>query len=386
MNVVFLSPNFPPQFYLFCTALAERGVKVLGIGDSPPEELRPELRGALAQYVYLPRLEDYDEVHRQVAFLISRHGRVDRIDSHNEHWLGIEARLREDFNIPGQRPAQAAFHRSKFGMAEVYRAAQIPHPALERVSGAAELRAFATRVGLPLVLKPEVGVGAGETFKISTAAELEAACARGLSQYVAQRFVEGTICSYDGLVDRAGRIVFSTSHVYSAGVMEVVNEQLDMYYFSRRVIPPALEELGRRTVAAFDVRERFFHCEFFELADGSFVALEINLRPPGGFTLDMMNYACDVDLYKLWARILAGDALADCTFTRPFHCAHIARRRQHRYALSHEQVLATLGTSLMVYRELPLPISVAMGDQVYIARHPDQAALLALIAQVQQRA
>src|SRR6185312_4392666 len=104
-----------------------------------------------------------------------------------------------------------------------------------------------------LVLKPEVGVGAGETFKVSTEQELEAACARKLDGYVAQRFVTGQVVSYDGLVDREGRIVFSTAHVYSSGVMEVVNQQLDVYYYSRRVISAALEDVGRRTVAAFGI-------------------------------------------------------------------------------------------------------------------------------------
>ena len=50
MNVVFLSPHFPPNWYLFATALHEQGANVLGIADAPYEELRPELRDALTEY------------------------------------------------------------------------------------------------------------------------------------------------------------------------------------------------------------------------------------------------------------------------------------------------------------------------------------------------
>jgi hypothetical protein len=271
-------------------------------------------------------------------------------------------------------------------MGEVYRAAGIPYPELVPVADGAALRAFAKQAGLPLVLKPEIGVGAGETFKVETPAELDAACLRDLHGYVAQRFVRGGVVSYDGLVDRQGRIVFSTSHVYSSGVMEVVNQQLDVYYYSRRVIPPELEDLGRRTVAAFGVRERFFHAEFFELPDGGRVALEINLRPPGGYTLDMMNYACDVDLYSLWARMLTGEDLSGFTFERRFHAAHIARRKQHRYRLSHDELVQRLGSALMVYRELPPVIAGAMGDQVYLVRHAELEPLLALIRVAQEKA
>ena len=385
MNVVFISPNFPHQFYLFCTALKSRGVNVFGIGDSPPNDLRPELRDALREYVYLPHM-GYDDVRNTCQHFTNTYGKIDRIDSHNEHWLGLEAKLRDAFDTFGQRPAEADRHRSKAGMGEVYRRANIPYPEITTTPDVAALRAFAKRVGLPLVLKPEVGVGAGETFKVSTEQELEATCARKLDGYVAQRFVTGHVVSYDGLVDREGRIIFSTAHVYSSGVMEVVNQQLDVYYYSRRVIPAALEDVGRRTVAAFGVRERFFHCEFFELADGSYVALEINLRPPGGFTMDLMNYACDVDLYALWARLLTGEDLSSFKFERPYHSAHAARRNSHQYKLSHQQVIERLGPAFMVSHALPQPIAAAMGDQVYLMRHADRDELLKLIHLTQERA
>lgn len=386
MNVVFFSPNFPHQFYLFCTALKAQGATVLGIGDSPPHELRSELRDALTEYVYLPHLDRYDELVRTMGYFTWRYGKIDRIDSHNEHWLALEAQLREDFNIFGQRPAEAGRHRSKAGMGEVFARANVPYPELMTVKNAGSLRDFARKVKLPLVLKPEVGVGAGETFRVNTDDALEAAIARGLNNYVAQKFVQGTITSYDGLVDRNGNIVFATSHIYNSGVMEVVTEQLDLFYWSRRAIPAQLEEYGRRTVEAFGVRERFFHIEFFELADGSYVALEINLRPPGGFTLDMMNWSCDIDLYGLWARMLTGQDLSGFTYHKLYHVAHASRRRQYRYKLSHDELVHRLGPALMMHRTLPPAIGVAMGDDAYLLRHADQDELMKLIGMVQERA
>ena len=58
MNIVFLSPHFPPNFFHFCVALRQLGVNVLGIADAPWEELRPELRAALTGY-YRTDLNDY---------------------------------------------------------------------------------------------------------------------------------------------------------------------------------------------------------------------------------------------------------------------------------------------------------------------------------------
>ena len=86
--------------------------------------------------------------------------------------------------------------------------------------------------------------------------------------------------------------------------METVNEARHIHYTSLRDIPPALEKAGRQCVKAFEVRERFFHIEFFETAPGNYVALEVNMRPPGGFTTDMFNFACDIDVYNLWAQVM----------------------------------------------------------------------------------
>jgi hypothetical protein len=58
-----------------------------------------------------------------------------------------------------------------------------------------------------------------------------------------------------------------------------------------------LEDAGKRVLKAFNGRERFFHFEFFRVAQDKLVAPEVNMRPPGGLTTDMFNYANDIDIY-----------------------------------------------------------------------------------------
>src|SRR5262245_20154841 len=101
MNVVFLSPHFPPQFHLFCRALLGRGARALGVGDAPPERVELPVWESLSDYVFVPDMERYDGLLRAAGYLTWRYGRIDHIDSLNEHWLGVEARLREDFNVRG---------------------------------------------------------------------------------------------------------------------------------------------------------------------------------------------------------------------------------------------------------------------------------------------
>ena len=76
------------------------GINVLGIGQADMTIYRKCLR-ALTEYYRVDSLEDYDAVLKAVAFLTFKYGKIHRLESHNEHWLVQDARLRTDFNIFG---------------------------------------------------------------------------------------------------------------------------------------------------------------------------------------------------------------------------------------------------------------------------------------------
>ena len=105
MNFVFVSPQFPSVYWRFCAALRRDGACVLGIGDTPYDQLAQEVKDSLDEYYWVSSLEDYDQVFRAVAFFSFKYGKIDWIESNNEHWLAQDARLREDFNVlTGPRP------------------------------------------------------------------------------------------------------------------------------------------------------------------------------------------------------------------------------------------------------------------------------------------
>jgi hypothetical protein len=185
-----------------------------------------------------------------------------------------------------------------------------------------------------------------------------------------EEFIQGKICSFDGLTDREGNLVFFTAHEYSQGVMETVNADDLIYYYSLRDIPEDLEELGRRTLKAFDVRERFFHFEFFRLTETlELVALEVNIRPPGGMTTDMFNYANDLDIYREWAQVIVNNKFT-ASYTRPYHCGYIGRKFNRMYVHSHETILAKFAPMIVHHEEVSGVFSSALGDYGYLVRSP----------------
>jgi hypothetical protein len=382
MLVVFLSPAFPPTAREFCLALAAQGVRVLGIGDEPLRAGSPESQ-ALTHYVFEPRMGEYQVLHDTVRSLRERFGPIDRVESNGEHWLVAEAKLRDDFDIPGLRSPQLAQQLRKSTMAALFRGAGIAYPATVSAEDATAVRKLAKEHGYPLVFKPDHGSGAIDTFTVLGEGDLDAALEREPFSKVVQPFIDGAIVTYDGLTDRDGRILLSASHVYDRGIMQVRREQADGYYYSLRELPSGLEELGRRAVAAFDVRERFFHVEFFHQSDGSFIALEMNLRPPGGFSTDMMSVAAGLNLYDLWAKTLSGAPVSPVPFQPAFHTAHAGRRAQRKYALSTDELRRALGDTLFSERPIPPAFAATMGDVAYLLRHRELEPLKQAIAQVQ---
>ena len=106
MNFILISPHFPKNFIPFARELKKKGITVLGIGDERYAHLEDELKNSLTEYYKVSDLENTDEVKKAVAYLFYKHGPIDRIESHNEYWLELDAELREQFNVPGVRPKE----------------------------------------------------------------------------------------------------------------------------------------------------------------------------------------------------------------------------------------------------------------------------------------
>ncbi len=378
MNIVFLSPHFPPNYYNFCVALRRAGANVLGIADEPYDSLRHELRAVLTEYFRVEEMT-YDQLLRGVAFLIYRHGKIDRLESHNEHWLETDARLRSDFNIPGIRAEQILDMKSKSRMKAHYMAAGVPVARGRLIRTPDEAHALIQEVGYPIVAKPDIGVGAVSTYRIENDDQLTHFFAtKPAVDYIAEEFIRGAIVSFDGLAGPDGTPVYCTAHVFSQGIMETVNEARDIFYYSLREMPADLEELGLRTLREFGIRERFFHLEFFRTEDGRLVALEVNARPPGGLTMDMFNWAIDADLYQAWANMMVGRPPGG-PWPRKYHVGYAGRRRGRAYRYGFEEIRRAFGRLLIHHEQINSIFRTAIGDEGYVFRSADPDELQAAL-------
>ncbi len=358
-NFVYISPGFPPPNVHFCEYLAKAGVHVLGIGDTPYDQLPALLKTSLTEYYRVDSLENYDQVYRGVAFLAYKHGRIDWIESNNEYWLPMDARLRDDFHVTtGFGTDILDPIKSKSSMKPVYAFAGIPTARQVRVTDADGVLAFAAEVGFPLVAKPEYGVGANNTCKLNNADEVHAFFPTPPAvPFVVEEFVSGDLVSYDAILDAQGQPLFEAATLWPPSIMDIVCDQLDIAYRISAEVPPALAEIGRRAATAFGMRSRFVHEEFFRLtadkpglgAKGDYVGLEVNMRPAGGFTVDMYNFARSANVYQIYADLVTGRDTGAAAAARrdPQFCVYGGRRAGVAYALSWDDLLAKYRTELV---------------------------------------
>jgi biotin carboxylase len=269
-----------------------------------------------------------------------------------------------DFNVYGLKPSDMDYVKMKSKMKEKYVEAGLRVAKGKRITTQQDAVEFCSQVGFPIVVKPDIGVGAVSTFKICNTEELDATVMK--DGYFVEEYIEGKIVTYDGFADAQGKVIFSQSHEYSHGVMDVINNNSHVYYYSYREIPADLQEAGEKTVKIFNIRERFFHIEFFRCPDDSLVCLEINFRPPGGFTMDMFNFAINVDMYKVYAEYVAG-LRADLSYNREYHVCYISRKNHLRYKHSHEDILKSFTESIASHTVIPVGLQM-MGDYGYIYR------------------
>ena len=377
MNFVFVSPHFPHTYWQFCDRLKKNGLNVLGIGDAPYDSLEEPLKAALTEYYRVDSLEDYDRVYRAVAFFAFKYGKIDWIESMNEYWLEQDARLRTDFNITtGIREDRISFIKEKSLMKKLYLEAGIPtarqHVVTDREAG----KGFIREVGYPVIVKPDVGVGATHTWKLENDADLEAFYDNlPAAPYVMEEFIEGEICSYDAILDSRCEPLFESMTVWPP-VMDIVNKDLDLMYYTCPEVPEGLRKLGRKTVKAFGVDRRFVHLEFFRLTKarkglgkvGDFVALEVNMRPAGGYTPDMMDFAHSTDVYQIYADMVAFDERRVPESPAHAYCVYASRKDGHTYARTHEEIMAKYGSRMMMQEEMPPMNWPQMGRYMYTAR------------------
>jgi hypothetical protein len=374
MDILYISPDFPPNYANFVRSLHAEGIRVWAIGEADFYGMPADLRACIRWYARTD-LKNWRQVEQGLNELLEvKHaqgfeGVFDGVESHNEAWLRLEAFINERFAIPGITLRDIHPLKKKSVMKRIFQEARLRVARGAVVSTAEEALRLAGELGYPVILKPDEGVGAGGTHRVDGKMQLEELFPTLREDYILEEFIEAPMVTYDGLTDENGNVIFENTLIYGEGLIEYARGK-DTFFYVGRHVPGPLAEIGAALVSRFGIRKKFFHFEFFVL-NGEFGPIEINCRPPGGAIIDMMNYSIDGDLYRAWARMLLKRPLG-LPQEKKYFVAFIGRKDKP-HALSHDALIERIGSRFVEYAENPPLYWEVMGRYRYLFRTPDEA-------------
>jgi hypothetical protein len=278
-------------------------------------------------------------------------------------------------------------------MKKLYQEAGIPTARQSKVTTREAGRAFIEEIGgYPVIVKPDIGVGANDTWKLNNDEQFNAFYDNlPAVPYVMEEFIVGDLISYEAILNSKFEPLFENMTTWPTPIMEIVNDDLNLKYYTNPDVPAKLREIGRKTSKEFGVDRRFVHLEFFRLTRakpglgdvGDFVALEVNMRPAGGYTPDMMDFAHSTDVYQIYADMVCHDTRRLPESNEHFYCVYASRKDGHCYARTHEEIMSRYGADMVMQEEMPPMNWPQMGRYMYTARLKRMEEVQAFIDYVQ---
>lgn len=374
-NFIFISPNFPEIYSHFVKALKERGINVLGIGDTPYDQLNDELKQNLTEYCYVWNMNNMDWMIRTVQYLKDKYGNIDYIESNNEYWMHTDATLREWFNIEGgYRNSDLNLYQAKSGMKQFFQKAGLKTARYIMVSSYEESLKFIEQVGYPVFAKPDSGVGAAGTFKIKNEEDLRNFHNVTLHEpYIMEEFISGSIVSFDGIANKECEVAICFKETFPTPIAELVSKNLDTCYYAESKMPKAYKEMGKKIIKAFNISARPFHIELWKLNEdkpglakkGEIIALEANLRSPGGNTPELLNLVSKVDYYETYADVIAND-VSNLDSETNYRAYSINRKFNINYVHDSNDIMNKYKENLREHGYYPEAFRDALGDEFFL--------------------
>lgn len=240
---------------------------------------------------------------------------IDKVVGLDEFDVLTAAMTREHLNLPGISRSYALRFRDKLTMRSIASNAGIPCPEFIGAFNAEQIQNFLTSVPAPWIVKPRNEVSAFGIRKCENADE-----AWGVltdldnrnnwrdhpSQFLLERFIEGKVFHVDSVVAE-GKVVACGVSQYGTTPFKVSHHG---GVFTSSIVPyrskerKQLEVMNRALLMAFEYDRGVAHAEFLQCEKtGEFYLLEVACRVGGAYIANVLEYACNFNLWREWAKL-----------------------------------------------------------------------------------
>ncbi len=240
---------------------------------------------------------------------------IDAVVGLDEFDVMTAARAREHLQLGGMSSSQALRFRDKLSMRNIACDAGIPCPEFTGVFNSEAINAYLERTPGPWIVKPRFEVSAFGIRKCETREEVWNVI-KDLdernnwrdhpSQFVLEDFIAGNVFHVDSIVDK-GKVMACGVSQYGTPPFSVTHYG---GVFTTSVVPyrskerKELERLNSQLLSAFKYERGVSHAEFLQSeADGRFYLLEVACRVGGAYIANVLEHACNFNLWREWAKL-----------------------------------------------------------------------------------
>lgn len=321
-HVVLVAPHFLSNTLRYVRAFTDlSGVETSIVSQAPESALPTSIRERIAGHYRVPSCLDHRQLAGALKAISRAVGPVDRLVGVLEQLQLPLAMARDALDIPGMRTEAARNFRDKDRMKDVLRAHGVPVARSFLAESEADLRRAIETLGLPVIVKPQAGLGARATSRIEKREELDAMLARGEgprpgAPVQVEEFVRAREHTCE-TVSVLGQPVWRSGTRYFPSPLEVLEnpwmqycvllpaEQDDPTFTAfHPMCQAALDALGAGPSSGWS---GITHMEWFLREDGSMLVSEVGARPPGVQIMPLMSLTHDVDMIAAWAGLVALD-------------------------------------------------------------------------------
>jgi biotin carboxylase len=241
--------------------------------------------------------------------------KIDRLVGLDEFDVMTAARAREHLQLGGMTSSHALRFRDKLSMRHIADAAGIACPDFTSVFNTLEIENYLERSPGPWIVKPRYEVSAFGIRKCETREDVWQVL-RDLddrnnwrdhpSQFVLEDFIAGNVFHVDSIVDK-GKVLACGVSQYGTPPFSVTHYG---GVFTTSIVPykskerKELEKLNAELLSAFKYEQGVSHAEFLQSsADGKFYLLEVACRVGGAYIANVLEHACNFNLWREWARL-----------------------------------------------------------------------------------
>lgn len=323
-HVVFIAPRFLETTMKYVSAFAALDDVTLSVISEDPESSIPQLvHPRIAGHYQVGRCLDGEQLTTAVRAISRGIGPVDRLAGALEELQLPMAEVRDALGIEGMSGSVARNFRDKDRMKGVLRARGVPVARSFLATSAVDVRDFIEEVGFPIIVKPQAGLGARNTHRITSMDDLAMLTGGGMvpspeAPLQIEEFVRAREHTCETITVK-GQAVWRSGTRYFPTPLEVLEtpwmkycvllpRETDAPEFARfhPINDEALSALfGAQAKTAAGTA--LTHMEWFLREDGSSLVNEVGARPPGAGIMPLMGIAHEADFFEKWTELVAHD-------------------------------------------------------------------------------